>query len=961
MKRRYYIPARLHWRTEPTAEENARLQRVITDAIRRAVESSAGEEIVVADFDSGMVARDRFSPTRYRPEHGAYAVRSYQDAGELAEVPMEEITFEEAPVITGVRDQVIEEKPPFEGSLALALPGNHYVHVNSHRYAISGNVASAYDWGRALFGATAWVIAAGSGRQGGVVYYVAALDEALTEADLRVESTASSQIPGETGRFGGHVLPRMPGGYDVVAVGFHGGGFSAPGAEAFVGFQLQVREARQMGAASLPPELVRASVFGPIDELLARGGDGDLERAAELLAELNATAFAVLDWETKARYLQALIQAWTSEPQEVAIVEILKSVGSRSELFAALGLVRQAGLYDQLFADLDGQIWSLLITVGERFGDPEPMTFEFLVELSQQAGLVPRTLEEVAARIVLGPLGPVLSSNMLAELEEAARGFVRFLGGAIEGIWMIISHPEKLVEGISALIKLAVMVQLAQLGYAPAVTYVTSLLQNMARQVMHGLKGARLLGVSEEIVRRIKWAILWEVASWFVGIGEVKAILSGVGLTERLAAVARLLRAIGLFGRVAEEGRIASKLEHLARLMSRISVISHEDDVLRLLSHLPEEDLARLGRAIEAADVHAVQNMAELSARHPELAEAAQRALGRAEALAQLEVRTGRLTDNLVEGFQRLARRSGFNNRELLDLMAAIPAEHAELFMRAVRAMPESALSGGIGARSLGFFQGLATRPRSMRFLVEANYDTFSALYRHTNYNIARFEETLDGLEDLARRLPAGQREVEYRRLLDRLRSNDQAALGELREAINRRRAARGLPALRSYTAAELDEIVRTTPDIRQIRQLAAQMDNSTAGSLFERWVNRYVFHQPVGSPRARLSVRRGDNMHLGLQRDRSSDFFLEGDGSVWDSKIYQSAGEVDAFQLDDYRRMEEAGFVFTADGQRRSVASINYLFSDRAAAEANRAFLHVGGGAEAWYIDDHGVLRHLD
>jgi hypothetical protein len=54
MKRRYHIPARLHWQTEPTTEENARLHRAIMAAIRRAIESLTGgaPDIVVTDFNA---------------------------------------------------------------------------------------------------------------------------------------------------------------------------------------------------------------------------------------------------------------------------------------------------------------------------------------------------------------------------------------------------------------------------------------------------------------------------------------------------------------------------------------------------------------------------------------------------------------------------------------------------------------------------------------------------------------------------------------------------------------------------------------------------------------------------------------------------------------------------------------------------------------------------------------------
>jgi hypothetical protein len=93
--------------------------------------------------------------------------------------------------------------------------------------------------------------------------------------------------------------------------------------------------------------------------------------------------------------------------------------------------------------------------------------------------------------------------------------------------------------------------------------------------------------------------------------------------------------------------------------------------------------------------------------------------------------------------------------------MTSVPAEHSELFMRAVQSIPNRAFGRGVGARSFGFFQNLAERPRSMQFLIDAGYDSFSALYRHSGYDIIRFEENLDALADVAKRFPAGQREVE--------------------------------------------------------------------------------------------------------------------------------------------------------------------------------------------------------
>jgi hypothetical protein len=51
---------------------------------------------------------------------------------------------------------VIDDKPPFQDALVLALPGNHYVNVESHRYATTTDPIHAVTWGRLLFGPTTW-------------------------------------------------------------------------------------------------------------------------------------------------------------------------------------------------------------------------------------------------------------------------------------------------------------------------------------------------------------------------------------------------------------------------------------------------------------------------------------------------------------------------------------------------------------------------------------------------------------------------------------------------------------------------------------------------------------------------------------------------------------------------------------------------------------------------------------
>jgi len=205
---------------------------------------------------------------------------------------------------------------------------------------------------------------------------------------------------------------------------------------------------------------------------------------------------------------------------------------------------------------------------------------------------------------------------------------------------------------------------------------------------------------------------------------------------------------------------------------------------------------------------------------------------------------------------------------------------------------------------------------------------------------------------------------ADYRKLGNELRAVESRVEGLTKDlAKSGELPGQGRPAPRSYSDAELDKIARTTPDIRRIRQLASGMNSGNAGSLFERWASQFAFFEKQGA-RSRLFVKRGENVGLDLERSRSSDFFVHEDGSIWDAKIYQRGEKVDVYQLDDYRKMEEAGFIITTDGEgrqvKRQVNSINYLFADADAAKVNKSLIQVQGGGQVYFIDDRGLLQLL-
>jgi hypothetical protein len=109
------------------------------------------------------------------------------------------------------------------------------------------------------------------------------------------------------------------------------------------------------------------ALFRNIDLLLASGSSDDLEKAAELPAELNATAFGPLDSDRRVRYVSVLVRTWKSDPQEKAIVEIFKSVSDKQEREIIIRKLRKTGLWEQLFDNLDGDLYGYVLDPINRF------------------------------------------------------------------------------------------------------------------------------------------------------------------------------------------------------------------------------------------------------------------------------------------------------------------------------------------------------------------------------------------------------------------------------------------------------------------------------------------------------------------------------------------------------------------------------------------------------------------
>jgi hypothetical protein len=783
MKARYNIPVRASWQSELPSDEKTRIERAVFLAIERAVKSTAGpgSEIVAAESQAPENTSERFESSRYRPDAGTYSIPSYQNHGAPVEVPVISLEPEQ---ITVTPDRVIEEKPPFQGATVLALPGNHYVKIEAHRYATTTDPLHAVVWGRLLFGPTTWAIVSRPQRSGELLYYVAGLSERLTEADLKVHpfDPEARPVPGATGAFFGRVLPSLPGGYAVESVYFPDEGRTAPSREAFTSFAGRLATAREEPRLPLDPTQVRTFVFGNIDRLLASGDSDDLEKAADLLAELDATAFSLIDADTRVRYLTALVKAWTSEPQEKAIVEIFKSVTDRKELEAVIKKLRDSGIWDQLFDDLDSELWSLLITLGKRFGDKSSLSFDSLMKWLLEAKLI-----QPVPGIRITDKGIEISLDAVAEAYDAARGFIRFIGNFFESLWMFIAHPEKVVDAVGQLAKMSLTVQLASLGDMESIKAIQQALAAVAEQALDALKGAAVTGMGPTVERRIKWAIIWEIASWFIGVGEIKAAVEGLGISERLAAIGRIIGLLGFAEKAIEGERVATKLETLARLFSRTSkTLAKEEDALRFISRLPSEDVARLGHALEKVELHEATDLAKLMEANAEIGDT----LRKAEVLSEFSARAGGLTDDVAEAFARLSRNGRLPPDEIRGLLYALPEGQHARFARAVRSIPPSAFGPG-GSASANFLDMLAASPQRVDAMLQMGYGSFASIYSRAGGRVEKMDQYLSTLAELEQRLPPADRAIEYRRLLDQLERGDAQAWLELENA----RAARLAPA----------------------------------------------------------------------------------------------------------------------------------------------------------------------
>jgi hypothetical protein len=561
-------------------------------------------------------------------------------------------------------DSVRDGAGPYDDRLIAVLPDRVYLKTKAHRHAVSYNIVRALQWGWLLFGTRAFVVIEGpltvslvTGERD-IAYYTIPLDHALEMRQAKGDSGKAKARAGGRDLFGvqvKHWLVEHPGPDKRSAVvRLIGCANQFEMILPFTSWSFYCELEREVSALvpsgdpsglEIPKERALLEAFSRVKKALAAGNTQD---AANELTYLGRVAFRLLEPEDRLAYIILLLDAWTMEAHERAIVEIVRSVKDYDEFKQLVAKITEKDKLQKLIDDLDYKLWDLLQTIGSRFGDQVTweMNKEFLMTLLEEAsGLAGGGFMTLVPKIQVKVEGDRVSvsidTKLLAELQEAGEALLRFIVTNLEGVWMMLSQPDKLVEGIWQLIKMVVMLYLAgaPFNYPPAQQFVTALMKGIGEQIKATYKGALLLGVGDKVLRRIKWMIVMEVASLLIGVGEIRAALeaasSALRLGDRIAGLARLARVFRTAGEV--EGATL-RMERLAVLMANEGRVVHaSEEGVRLLSALPPEDLTLLEKALQKANLEEVPTASKLAAANPEVAKALEQIEPRLELLQKIE------------------------------------------------------------------------------------------------------------------------------------------------------------------------------------------------------------------------------------------------------------------------------------------------------------------------------------
>lgn len=558
---------------------------------------------------------------------------------------------------------------------------------------------------------------------------------------------------------------------------------------------------------------------------------------AQLLVTLDRTLFATMSIDDRRRYLVALMRiaeqaasGVDAEQVGAAMVQLVASCRSKSELDALLAPLAADGTLLKLFSQFDKPTFSLLLAVGAHLA------------------LAPFEPELLLDAVVYQLKHPM---SMLDIGELIGTGY-DWLRSTVSGLADLPLLPVELAGSAGTLFELYVLLARA-LGQLPipipflpgvplppdpeAQAQVRALLASAGstgRIAMAGLGHIEKLAgtalgtgaVTSALMRRVMRVILLEILAAFVtGLPELRA----AKFTEKVAAQARLLGALATAMKLAEAGEVGRLMWLLPR--------SYADDVLRLLEKAPvrARTLARFRAASPAAHAAGGRLLVGL-----DIARVIENAAGSAAGLAEDVVAGAHRIIGLVDTAPR------WSGKGVRALLSGVPATEMAAVLRVAGRLTAEQLS------ELGpaVFGRVARAPGALEFVADAGAHALAVTARRYGSNTARYQNFLDRVAAVGKTMSR----QEYHQLTQRLAAGDLAAFDD--------------SAWLSRAAEAAEKSVR--PDGRPVIPASALGDIGTIASKdgFRREVARLLRADP-GHPlqflldeSGALRSTTGDMMH---------------------------------------------------------------------------------------------------
>ena len=725
-------------------------------------------------------------------------------------------------------DQVFPGPSPFDNNvIAIFRPWDDF-RVTSNRYAVSFDFNRAIRWGQLLFGARAFVIVEGP-IAGSVPprYFTLRTNRLFALGAAQIEEVAGSQtLVGVDVRY--WQIEQRDSAHNMYVVRVIGTSdnavvvpnFPTPRTETFAQLaeaaspeDLKDSSKAELAARGafnwhwlenlIPHDLAERQVFATIRDEIQQNRSGS---AADLLIDLNFNAFALVSPEERGKFLSILLNNLTvarrtigsniGERTETAILEIVRSVKSPDELKTIIGQLQGLKEIKMIVNRMDSKLWSMLIYIGERLGINKTFTidFDFLLDLFQSPLGSNPALLGTGFHVNLRADGSIdLDLLGIDQLQTIANTFLNFGKSFLEGIATLILHPDKVLKGLFALVKAIVMMGLASQGVPFAMEWVQKevipLLMRAANSLFNAWKGAQILAEAIggddgkkfllDIVMRVKWAIIWEVASLFVGVGEIvgatKAVASAVSKVargvEEAAGVLRLSRSV-MGGE-----RALGKLDDFARLAENTGGIQN---ATRLLGHLPPENVRLLERKLADLDPKKFKSFEELSQHLGAEGKRFVNQIGdQLRSLNALDTKLpGRLTTDGADAFATLTRLTGTDDAKLAQVISSISTDETKLLFDTAAMIPPSATSAG-AALSFDTVRAIAGRPASFNALRREGYQVFSGILEKSGGDLRLAEKNFEALRVLRNQTTPADHAV----LLDKLMAGERTAIADLQNA----------------------------------------------------------------------------------------------------------------------------------------------------------------------------------